>query len=375
MTNILNMAGLDWHDMLQALQSLPIEKKDYTMRRGQMWKWIYAMGTRDFDGMTDLPKSLRTSLAETCSLGRPAIASTQVSKDGTHKWLLRLADNSHIETVYIPGARRGTLCVSSQVGCTLNCSFCHTGTQQLVRNLTSEEIIAQVLLARDQLRDWPYEENVQKTETRCITNIVFMGMGEPLYNCDNVIKAIKVLCHDSGLAFSKRRVTVSTAGVVPMIARCGEEAGAMLAISLHATNDTLRNQLIPLNKKYPLKDLLHACREYPTLSNARRITFEYVLLKDVNDTPKDARDLIKLLRGIPAKVNLIPFNPWPGCGYECSTPQTIDSFARTINRAGYASPVRTPRGQDIMAACGQLKSASLRLPSAKRLALRERNVA
>ena len=325
------------------------------MRARQLWHWIYWRGATDFDVMTTLSKDLRKRLSEVCTLARPEIVTEQISEDGTRKWLLRFAPGVEVETVFIPEEDRGTLCVSSQVGCTLNCRFCHTGTQALVRNLTAQEIVAQVLIARDSLKEWPTPQ-----EGRKLTNIVFMGMGEPLYNLDNVRDAIAIISDGEGLSISKRRITVSTAGVVPMIARLGDETGAMLAISLHATRDDLRDQLVPLNKKYPLAELLAACRTYPGLSNARRITFEYVMLKDVNDSPRDARALVKLIAGIPAKINLIPFNAWPGAPYECADWDKIEAFADIVNRAGYASPVRTPRGRDILAACGQLKSASLK---------------
>jgi 23S rRNA (adenine2503-C2)-methyltransferase len=319
--------------------------------------------------MTDISKDLRASLAKTYSLVRPQIVSEQVSQDGTRKWLLQLQSIAHeakppeVETVYIPEADRGTLCISSQVGCTLNCSFCHTGTQRLVRNLSAAEIVGQVLLARDRLADWSgAAANVQ----RKITNVVLMGMGEPLYNFDNVRDAMAIAADGEGLSLSKRRITLSTSGVVPEIPRWGLEAGTMLAISLHATRDDIRDALVPINRKYPIAELLAACRNYPGLSNAKRITFEYVMLKDINDSLADARALVRLLAGIPAKINLIPFNAWPGAPYVCSDWAQIERFADVVNRAGYASPVRTPRGRDIMAACGQLKSESLKLRASAR---------
>jgi 23S rRNA (adenine2503-C2)-methyltransferase len=347
------------------------------MRANQIWRWLYNRGVSSFEDMTDIAKELRTRLAENCSLARPEIVTEQISNDGTRKWLLRLAPDElgrrhDVETVYIPEEDRGTLCISSQVGCTLTCTFCHTGTQRLVRNLTAGEIVSQVLVARDRLGEWPHmlaeAENVPPSG-RFITNVVLMGMGEPLYNFDNVRNAVEAISDGDGLSLSKRRITLSTSGVVPEIVRAGAEIGTMLAISLHATTDEVRNRLVPLNRKYPIAELLQACRDYPGLSNARRITFEYVMLKGVNDSVADARRLVQLLKSIPAKVNLIPFNPWPGAEYECSDWETIEKFAEIVNRAGYSSPVRTPRGRDIMAACGQLKSASERLSAKERKAL------
>ena len=324
-------------------------------RTAQLWQWLYHRGAVDFDAMTSLPAALRAAMTAAWVTGRLEIAQEQRSTDGTRKWLLRLADGNLVETVFIPGRDRGTLCVSSQVGCTLNCRFCHTGTQRLVRNLTAAEIVAQLMVARDRLDDWPAPD-----KERLITNIVMMGMGEPLYNFDNVAAALAIIMDGEGIAISRRRITLSTAGVVPMMQRCGEELGVKLAVSLHAVTDALRNELVPLNRKYPLDQLMAACRAYPGARNARRITFEYVMLRDVNDSPADAYALVRLIRGIPAKVNLIPFNPWPGAPYERSTPQAIQRFAGIVLDAGYASPVRTPRGEDILAACGQLKSASER---------------
>jgi 23S rRNA (adenine2503-C2)-methyltransferase len=329
--------------------------------------------------MSDVSKELRSRLARAYSLVRPEIVSEQVSVDGTRKWLLRLDKRGHevrspeIETVYIPEADRGTLCISSQVGCTLTCSFCHTGTQRLVRNLEAEEIVGQILLARDRIGDWPgaaapQDGGLVPEGDRKITNVVLMGMGEPLYNFDNVKAAMAIASDGDGLAISKRRITLSTSGVVPEIPRWGEEVGTMLAISLHATRDELRDKLVPINRKYPIAELMAACRAYPGLSNARRITFEYVMLKDVNDSLDEARALVRLLAGIPAKINLIPFNPWPGTAHECSDWEQIERFAEVVNRAGYASPVRTPRGRDIMAACGQLRSESLKLSARQRAA-------
>jgi 23S rRNA (adenine2503-C2)-methyltransferase len=342
------------------------------MRVSQMWSWLYVRGATDFAQMTDIAKDLRSELAARFTLARPVIVTEQVSVDGTRKWLLRLADGREIETVYIPEEDRGTLCISSQVGCTLTCTFCHTGTQRLVRNLTAGEIVGQIMLARDRLGDWPGAvppdpHSLPKTDRR-ITNVVLMGMGEPLYNFDNVRDACAIASDGEGLSISKRRITLSTSGIVPEIQRWGEEAGTMLAISLHAVRDELRDELVPINKKWPIAELLEACRHYPGLSNAKRITFEYVMLKDVNDSVEDAKALVRLLAKIPAKINLIPFNPWPGAPYECSDWEQIEKFAEVVNRAGYASPVRSPRGRDIMAACGQLKSASIKQRASQRLA-------
>ncbi len=332
-------------------------------RARQIWHWIYYRGTRDFDEMTTLAKPLRTELAHHYTLSRPAETTRQDSTDGTRKWLLRFADGREAECVHIPEEDRGALCMSSQVGCALTCKFCHTGTQNLVRNLTAGEIVGQMLVARDSYGEWPSPK-----DGRRLSNIVMMGMGEPLYNFDNVASALRIMMDGEGIGISRRRITLSTAGVVPMMARVGEELGVRLAISLHAVTDELRDVLVPLNKKHPIAELLAACRAYPGASNARRITFEYVMLKGVNDTPADARALVKLISGIPAKVNLIPFNPWPGAPFECSTSAAIAAFADIVNRAGYSSPVRTPRGRDIMAACGQLKSASERQRRAERAA-------
>ena len=324
-------------------------------RAGQLWHWVYFQGVREFNQMTTLAKDFRALLAGRYSLERPEIVDHQTSSDGTHKWLLRLADGNEVETVFIPESDRGALCLSSQVGCTLKCTFCRTGTQALVRNLTPGEMVAQLMVARDALNEW-----AAPGEERRLTNIVVMGMGEPFYNYDNVAAALKILMDHEGISISKRRITLSTAGVVPLIARCGVDLGVNLAVSLHAVRDELRNELVPLNRKYPLAQLLEVARAYPTASNARRITFEYVMLRGVNDSPTDARELARLLAGIPAKVNLIPFNPWPGAPYQCSTPGAMRRFAGILNAAGLSAPLRETRGGDIMAACGQLKSASIK---------------
>ena len=351
----VNLSGLTRDELRQALVDAgvcPPEKA--RMRASQVWSWIHHYGVTDFAAMTNVAKDMQAKLAGVFTLARPEIVERQVSKDGTLKWLIRTAPGNEIETVYNPDVgRAGALCVSSQVGCTLNCTFCHTGTQKLVRNLTAAEIVAQVQVARDDLGDWPSPK-----EDRRLSNIVFMGMGEPLYNLDHVANAIDIISDGEGIAISRRRITVSTSGVVPMIPELGERTQTMLAISLHATNDPLRDQLVPLNRKYPLDQLMAAIRAYPGLGNARRVTFEYVMLKGVNDSPEEARALVKLIQGIPAKINLIPFNPWPGTDYQCSDWKTIEAFAAILNRAGYASPIRTPRGRDILAACGQLKSES-----------------
>jgi 23S rRNA (adenine2503-C2)-methyltransferase len=376
-----SLAGLSRAQLIEALAELGLPEREQRMRASQLWHWIYLRGATSFDEMTNIGKGLRAQLVEQFSVARPEVVVEQVSSDGTRKWLLRLppdiaGDKPHdVEMVYIPESDRGTLCVSSQVGCTLNCSFCHTGTQRLVRNLTGAEIVAQVMVARDRLGDYPGRERATgpglPTEgDRLVTNIVFMGMGEPLYAYDSVAEAIEILADGEGLGIGKRRITVSTSGVVPEIERLGREVGPMLAISLHAVRDDLRDVLVPINKKYPLRELLDACRNYPAASNAKRITFEYVMLKGVNDSPADAKALVKLLAGIPAKINLIPFNPWPGTKYECSDWETIENFSDIVFRAGYSSPVRTPRGRDILAACGQLKSETEKLSARERLALR-----
>jgi 23S rRNA (adenine2503-C2)-methyltransferase len=361
-----SLIGMSRAQLADALAVVSVPERQRRMRASQIWRWIYNRGVTDFAAMSDIAKDLRNSLDGHFSLVRPEIVTEQISMDGTRKWLLRLGADAtgrrhEIETVYIPEEDRGTLCISSQVGCTLTCSFCHTGTQRLVRNLAAGEIVGQILVARDRLEEWPHQLRGNPHPPaggRFITNVVLMGMGEPLYNFDHVKTAMLIASDGEGLSLSRRRITLSTSGVVPEIVRAGTEIGTMLAISLHATTDEIRNRLVPLNKKYPIAELLAACRAYPGLSNARRITFEYVMLKDVNDSLDDARRLVKLLAGIPAKVNLIPFNPWPGTSHECSSWETIERFAAILNRAGYASPVRTPRGRDIMAACGQLKSAS-----------------
>jgi len=371
------LIGLTRSQLADALQEAGVPERQVRMRVQQLWHWLYVRGVSDFDDMTNVSKDLRAMMKENFSIARPEIVEEQVSNDGTRKWLLRFPPRGagkpvEVETVYIPEEGRGTLCVSSQVGCTLTCTFCHTGTQRLVRNLTSEEIVSQLLLARERLGDFPDKDTPQgaivPSEGRKVTNVVMMGMGEPLYNYDHVRDALLIFADGEGLSLSKRRITLSTSGVVPGIVRIGEETGVMLAISLHATNDTLRDELVPINKKYPLKELLDACRAYPGLSNARRITFEYVMLKGVNDGLADAKELVRLLKGIPAKINLIPFNKWPGSAYECSDWEQIEEFADFINANGYASPIRTPRGQDILAACGQLKSASERMKKTERLA-------
>ncbi len=373
-----SLIGLTRDQLGEALAGIGIPQKQVRMRVGQIWHWLYLRGVTDFDAMTNISKELRAQLKCHFQLARPEIVTEQVSEDGTRKWLLRYPPRGagravEIETVYIPEEGRGTLCVSSQVGCTLNCSFCHTGTQMLVRNLTSEEIVGQILIARERLGDFPDAAGTPgaqvPTEGRLVSNVVMMGMGEPLYNFDAVRDALQIATDGEGIALSKRRVTLSTSGVVPLIPRAGAEMGVALAISLHAVRDELRDQLVPLNRKYPIAELMSACRSYPGLSNARRITFEYVMLKGVNDSPADARALVRLLSGIPAKINLIPFNPWPGSNYECSDWETIERFADIINRAGYASPIRTPRGRDILAACGQLKSESERMRARERLSL------
>jgi 23S rRNA (adenine2503-C2)-methyltransferase len=376
-----SLAGLGRVALAEALAAIGVPADQLRMRVSQLWHWIYFRGTHDFSEMTSVSKTLRTTLADHYTLTRPEVVVEQVSSDGTRKWLLRVAAETpgekpyEIETVYIPEADRGTLCVSSQIGCTLTCTFCHTGTQRLVRNLSAAEIVGQVMIARDRLGEWPGgtrpEEATLPTEgARMISNIVFMGMGEPLYNFDNVKTAIETIADGDGLSIGKRRITVSTSGVVPMIEPLGREVGTMLAVSLHAARDELREELVPLNKKYPIAELLEACRNYPGVSNAKRITFEYVMLKGVNDTPADAKALVKLLKGIPAKINLIPFNPWPGTKYECSDWETIERFSEIVFNAGYASPVRTPRGRDILAACGQLKSETQKLSARERMALR-----
>ncbi|MCA0939224.1 23S rRNA (adenine(2503)-C(2))-methyltransferase RlmN [Salipiger pacificus] len=357
----VNLIGLTRDALRAALIEAGTPEKQAKMRVGQIWQWVYHWGVRDFAEMTNLAKDYRALLAETFIIELPEIVSKQVSADGTRKYLVRIAGGHEVEVVYIPEEDRGTLCISSQVGCTLTCSFCHTGTQKLVRNLTAGEIIGQVMLARDDLGEWPEPgTGTGESGPRLLSNIVLMGMGEPLYNFDNVRDAMKIAMDGEGIALSRRRITLSTSGVVPEIAKCAEEIGCLLAVSFHATTDETRNTLVPINKRWNIEELLNALREYPRLSNSERITFEYVMLKDVNDTDADARRLVKLIQGIPAKINLIPFNEWPGAPYQRSDWPRIKQFADIIYKAGYASPIRTPRGEDIMAACGQLKSATER---------------
>jgi 23S rRNA (adenine2503-C2)-methyltransferase len=369
-----SLVGLSRAELAEQIGQAGVPDSQRKMRVQQLWHWMYVRGARTFDEMTNVSKALRIELDKHFTVDRPEVVAEQISEDGTRKWLLRLpsghaAERPHeVECVYIPETDRGTLCVSSQVGCTLNCSFCHTGTQRLVRNLTAGEIAGQVMIARDRLGDWIDRET--PNGNRLITNVVMMGMGEPLYNFDAVRDALAIVSDNEGIAISRRRITLSTSGVVPNIVRAGEEIGSMLAISLHAVRDDLRNDLVPLNRKYPIAELLEACRNYPGVSNARRITFEYVMLKGVNDSLDDAKRLVKLLKGIPAKINLIPFNPWPGSSYECSDWDQIEKFSEYIFNAGYSSPVRTPRGRDILAACGQLKSETEKLSARERQALR-----
>jgi 23S rRNA (adenine2503-C2)-methyltransferase len=360
----INLVGLTRGELAEAFgAALGLEARPAKMRASQVWRWVYHYGVREFDAMTDIAKEMRAALSERFVVARPEVIERQMSTDGTRKYLLRVGPGAEIECVYIPDVgKAGALCVSSQVGCTLTCTFCHTGTQKLVRNLTAAEIVGQALAVKDDLEEWP-----PAAEDRLLSNIVFMGMGEPLYNLDNVAKAIEVAADGDGVSISRRRITVSTSGVVPHIARLGDETGAMLAISLHATHDALRDELVPINKKYPIAELMDACRAYPAAGNTKKITFEYVMLKDVNDSDAEARALVRLLKGVPAKINLIPFNPWPGAPYECSSWERIEAFAEIVNRAGYASPIRTPRGRDILAACGQLKSASVKPRASERL--------
>ena len=347
-TNLLGLTEAEIRSLLNKI-NLP------NFRANQIWNWIYRSGTVNFNEMTNISRELRYLLSKNFNIWRPKISSTHKSQDGTIKWLLKLDDGNEVETVWIPDEKRGTLCISSQVGCTLTCKFCHTGTQRLVRNLSSSEIVGQVMLAMDQLKDWP-----SASENRLLTSIVLMGMGEPLFNYENVKKALEIIMDHSGISLSRRRITLSTSGIVPEIKKCGDDLGVNLAISLHATNDNLRNELVPINKKYDIKQLLDAVRSYARISNARRVTWEYVMLKGVNDTAQDAKNLVKLIKGIPSKINLIPFNEWPCSPYECSEEDSINNFAKIIMKAGYASPVRTPRGRDVMAACGQLKSLSIK---------------
>jgi 23S rRNA (adenine2503-C2)-methyltransferase len=363
-----DLAGLTRPELARALVEADVcAPEKARMRATQLWRWLHHFGVTDLDQATDVSKEMRQKLADRFTLTRPEVVDRQASRDGTRKWLIRFAPGIEAETVYIPDVGRvGALCVSSQVGCTLNCTFCHTGTQALVRNLTAAEITAQVQVARDDLGDWPRVGDKGTDPERALSNIVFMGMGEPLYNLDNVAAAMDVISDGEGIALSRRRITVSTSGVVPQLQPLGERTQAMLAVSLHATNDDLRNEIVPLNRKYPIAELMDGIRAYPGISNARRVTFEYVMLKGVNDSPAEARALVQLIKGVPAKINLIPFNPWPGSPYECSSWETIERFAAVINRAGYASPIRKPRGRDILAACGQLKSESEKLRASER---------
>jgi 23S rRNA (adenine2503-C2)-methyltransferase len=374
-----SLIGLNREQLRESLAAIGVPEKQVSMRASQVWNWLYIRGAKEFSQMHNIGKDFQNSLIENCSIARPEIVTEQVSKDGTRKWLLRFGptesspQNVEVETVYIPETERGTLCVSSQVGCSLTCTFCHTGTQKMVRNLSAGEILGQIMIARDRLADFPDQTPepgiIAPIEGRKISNVVMMGMGEPLLNFENVKQALLIALDDEALGFSRRRITLSTSGVVPAIYRTGEEIKCALAISLHAVNDELRDVLVPINRKYPLDELLDACRAYPGLSNSRRITFEYVMLKGVNDSLADARELVRLLSDIPSKVNLIPFNPWPGSEYECSERKTIDQFATYLNKHGHTSPVRTPRGQDIMAACGQLKSASEKKPKVVQLSV------
>ncbi len=374
-----SLVGLSRAALAEALGGVGVPERQRKMRVQQLWHWIYVRGTQDFDAMTSVSKELRSVLDTHFTLARPDVVAEQISVDGTRKWLLRLPGETpgerphEVECVYIPDDGRATLCVSSQVGCTLTCTFCHTGTQRLVRNLTPGEIVGQLMVARDRLGDWPRAAEASEPRAedgRLVSNIVMMGMGEPLYNFENVRDALLVVADGDGLSISKRRITLSTSGVVPNISRTGAEIGVMLAVSLHAVRDELRNELVPLNRKYPIQQLLEACRNYPGASNAKRITFEYVMLKGINDSIDDAKALVRLLKGIPAKINLIPFNPWPGTKYECSDWDQIEKFSEVVFNAGYASPVRTPRGRDILAACGQLKSETEKLSARERMALR-----
>ena len=373
----VDLIGLPKAKIAELFEAAGLDARQAKLRAKQVFHWLYHRGTTDFAAMTDIAKAMRPWLAERFVIGRPEVVEAQHSTDGTRKWLLRTADGHDFEMVFIPDADRGTLCVSSQVGCTLNCTFCHTGTMKLVRNLTPGEIVGQVMLARDALGEWPKgrmdmaDEETEAEYTadgRLLTNIVMMGMGEPLYNFDNVRDALKLVMDGDGLALSKRRITLSTSGVVPMMARAGEEIGVNLAVSLHATNKPVRDEIVPLNRKFGLEQLLEACADYPGASNARRITFEYVMLKGKNDSDDDARELVRLIKRykLPAKVNLIPFNPWPGAGYECSDPERIRRFSEIVFEAGISAPVRTPRGRDIDAACGQLKTAATKKSRAER---------
>ena len=372
----INLVGLTWDKLFKTLVRAGTPERQARMRSRQVWQWMYHWGVRDFAAMTNLSKAYRAMLDERFVISLPEVIRRQVSADGTRKLLVRIAGGHEVETVYIPEVDRGTLCVSSQVGCTLTCSFCHTGTQKLVRNLAPDEIVGQVMLARDDLGEWP-KPGIGSGETgpRLLSNVVLMGMGEPLYNFDAVRDAMKIVMDGEGIALSRRRVTLSTSGVVPEIARTATEIGCMLAVSFHATTDEVRNQLVPINRRWNIAELLDALRTYPKLSNSERITFEYVMLKGVNDSDEDARRLVKLIRGIPAKVNLIPFNAWPGAPYERSDQSRIKAFADIVHKAGYASPVRTPRGEDIMAACGQLKSDTERARKSRAKVLGEAGLA
>ncbi len=380
-TPLPSLVGLTRAQLAEKLTAIGVPPKEIKMRVGQLWHWMYFQGVQSFDAMLNVAKPMRALLAQHYSLSRPEVVTEQISEDGTRKWLMRMPSTgkfdrgAEIECVYIPESDRGTLCVSSQVGCTLTCTFCHTGTQRLVRNLTAQEIVQQVMVARDRIGDFPGLTPPQDgllpsgEGVRAVSNVVYMGMGEPLYNFEHVRDSVAVLTDGEGLSLSKRRITVSTSGVVPEIEALGSECGTMLAISLHATRNDLRDVLVPLNKKYPIHELLQACKNYPGASNARRITFEYVMLKGVNDSLQDAKELVRLLKGIPAKINLIPFNPWPGSQYECSDWEQIEKFSEVVFNAGYASPVRTPRGRDILAACGQLKSETEKIRARARMML------
>ena len=353
--NLIGIPRAQLNDML-------VERGHKPFRTKQLWQWLYWHGVTDFDAMTNLSKDFRQKLVDEFVIERPQVSEALNSVDGTAKWLLKFPDGNEVETVHIPEADRGTLCVSSQVGCTLTCKFCHTGTQRLVRNLTAAEVVGQMMLARDAFGEWPTPSD----HSRMITNVVMMGMGEPLYNYDNVAAALRIVMDGEGLSLSKRRITLSTSGVVPAMRKCGEELNVNLAVSLHAVDDDTRDHIMPINKKYPLEELLDACRTYPGVTNARRITFEYVMLKGVNDSDADARQLVRLLKGIPSKINLIPFNPWPGSDFECSSATRIAAFQTIIQDAGLSAPVRTTRGEDILAACGQLKSESQKLRRSER---------
>ena len=386
-TPLPSLVGLTRAQLAEKLTAIGVLPKELKMRVGQLWHWMYYQGVQNFDDMLNVAKPMRALLAQHYSLSRPQVVTEQISEDGTRKWLMRMPSTgkfdkgAEIECVYIPESDRGTLCVSSQVGCTLTCTFCHTGTQRLVRNLTAQEIVQQVIVARDRIGDFPGltppDDGLLPSGegVRAVSNVVYMGMGEPLYNFDHVRDSVSVLTDGEGLSLSKRRITVSTSGVVPEIEALGNQCGTMLAISLHATRNDLRDVLVPLNKKYPIHELLEACKNYPGASNARRITFEYVMLKGVNDSLQDAKELVRLLKGIPAKINLIPFNPWPGSNYECSDWEQIEKFSEVVFNAGYASPVRTPRGRDILAACGQLKSETEKLRARARMMLEANLVA